>query len=227
MHTVVRTIDRPDPDIVGAFEGIPTAIVSDVTSKYENTMTSDIKPVWDVPTMVGTAITVKTYPGDNLMVHKAITLAEPGDVLVVDANGYTEAGLMGELMSRSCQVQGLNGSIVDGAVRDIDDIEEMAYPVYSRGISPKGSYKSHPGSINVPISCGGLEVHPGDIIVGDAEGIVKVKPENASAVLEAAEQKLDDEVALWERIENGEYIYDVSGHDDAYNALDITEKERQ
>lgn len=224
MHTVVSQVERPADDVVSQFEGIPSAIVSDVTSKYENTMSSDIKPIWDQPSMAGTAITVKTYPGDNLMIHKAITLAEPGDVLVVDANGYTEAGLMGELMSLSCKTHGLNGSVVDGAVRDVDEIEEMGYPVYARDVSPKGSYKGHPGSINVPISCGGLDVHPGDIVVGDGEGVAAVRKENARRVLDDARDKLQSEEEMKERIRNGEYIYDIANHDESYEQLDIHER---
>lgn len=225
MHEVVRTIDRPAEDIVQAFRGIPSAVLSDVTTRYENTMSSEIKPVWDAPTMAGTALTVKTYPGDNLMIHKALTIAEPGDVLVVDANGYTEAGLFGELLSRSCQSHGLHGTVVDGAVRDVGAIGEIEYPVYARGVSPKGSYKAHPGSINVSISCGGLNVSPGDVVVGDGEGVITVPSDDAEAVLEAAEEKLEAEAALRERVEEGEYIYHAAGHDEAYERLDVTERE--
>lgn len=225
MHKVVSQIDRPEQDLVKDFEGIPSAVISDVTSKYENTMSSDIEPVWDQPSMAGTAITVKTYPGDNLMIHKALTLAEPGDVLVVDANGYSEAGLMGELMSLSCKEHGLNGSVIDGAVRDVEEIEEMGYPVYARDVSPKGSYKSHPGSINVPISCGNLTVNPGDIVVGDGEGVAVVRPENARQVLEDAKRKLESEAEMKERIRDGEYIYHFAGHDESYRELDVVETE--
>lgn len=224
MHEVISDLDRPERSIVESFSGLPSAIISDVTSKYENTMSSAIKPVWEVPEVAGTALTVKTYPGDNLMIHKAVTMAKPGDVLVIDANGYTEAGLMGELLARSCQAQEINGSVVDGAVRDVEDVSEIEFPMYARGVSPKGSYKGHPGSINVPVSCGGLEVHPGDIIVGDREGVAKVSPDHAEEVLEAAKAKLEAESELRERAENGEYIYQVAGHDEVYEELDIKER---
>lgn len=226
MHEVVTTIDRPEQSVVEGFHGIPTPILADVTTKYENAMSSDIEPVWDSPTMAGTALTVKTYPGDNLMIHKAVTLAEPGDVLVVDANGYTEAGLFGELLSRSCQSHDLQGTVIDGAVRDVEEIGDLEYPVYARGVSPKGSYKAHPGSINVSISCGGLDVAPGDIVVGDGQGVVAVSQDDADAVLEAAEAKLDEEAALRERVDDGEYLFHVADHDEAYEALDVTERGR-
>lgn len=223
MHKVVTEVNRPPKELVEQFEGIPTAVLSDVTTKYENAMSHDIKPVYDDVSMAGTAITVKTYPGDNLMVHKAITMAEPGDVLVVDANEYTEAGLWGELAATSCKTHGLNGTILDGAVRDIDEIEDLDYPVYARAVSPKGSYKSHPGSVNVAVSCGGLTVEPGDIVVGDDEGVAVVKPENAEAVLEDAKAKLEAEDDMLERIEDGEYIFEMAGFDEKYKDLDIEE----
>ncbi|WP_205254115.1 MULTISPECIES: 4-carboxy-4-hydroxy-2-oxoadipate aldolase/oxaloacetate decarboxylase [Halostella] len=223
MHKVISDIDRPPKDLVEKFKEIPTAVLSDVTSKYENTMSHSIKPVYDDARMAGTALTVKTYPGDNLMAHKAITMAEPGDILVIDANEYTEAGLWGELASTSCKTHGLKGTVLDGAVRDIEEIEELDYPVYARAVSPKGSYKSHPGSINVAVSCGGLTVEPGDIVVGDDEGVAIVKPENAEQVLAAAQEKLDAEEEMLERIKEGEYIYDINNFQERYNKHDIKE----
>lgn len=223
MHKVVHNINRPATDLVEQFDGIPSAIISDVTSKYEHTMSHEIKPVWSVPSMVGTAVTVKTYPGDNLMIHKAITMTEPGDVLVVDANGYCEAGLVGELLSLSCKTNGLNGIVIDGAVRDVPEIANLKFPVYSCGVSPKGSYKGHPGSINVPISCSNLPVEPGDIIVGDQDGVARIKPENAQNVLADATAKLDAEQELQDQINAGEYLFDIAGHDETYANLDLVE----
>jgi 4-hydroxy-4-methyl-2-oxoglutarate aldolase len=223
MHTVVTEVQRPDQSLVEQFKQIPTAVLSDVTTKYENTMTHEIKPVSEDVRMAGTAITVKTYPGDNLMVHKAITLAEPEDVLVVDANQYTEAGIWGELASTSSKHHRLAGTIIDGAVRDIDEIREMEYPVYARAVSPKGSYKAHPGSINVPISCGGVSIEPGDIVVGDDEGVAIVGAEEAESVLVAAKEKLSDEEAMIDRIKQGEYIFSLAGFDEKYEELDIRE----
>lgn len=224
MHRVVSDFERPSEELVAEFKGIPTPILSDVTTKYENTMSSAIEPIAGNISMAGTAFTVKTYPGDNLMAHKALTMAEAGDVLVIDANEYTEAGLVGELFSTSCQHHGLHGTVIDGAARDVEEIDELGFPVFARGTSPKGSYKAHPGSINVPIACGGLVVEPGDIIVGDGEGVVAVKPHHAEAVLKDAQAKLDDEDATLERIQNGEYIYDIAGFGDQYEELDIVEE---
>lgn len=223
MHKVVTDIERPPSDLVNEFEGIPTPVISDVTTKYENTMSHEIKPIYDDISMAGTAVTVKTYPGDNLMAHKAVTLAEPGDVLVIDANEYTEAGLWGELISTSCKEHGLQGTVIDGAARDTNKIEELDYPVYARAVSPKGSYKAHPGSINIAVSCGGLTVEPGDIVVGDDEGVAVVKPEYAEDVLEAAKDKLNSEAEMKERLQDGEYIYDINNFEEQYQRLDIEE----
>lgn len=223
MHKTVAEIERPDRSIVEAFRGIPTAVLSDVTTKYENTMDHEIKPVYDGVSVAGTAVTVNTYPGDNLMVHKAVTMAKPGDMLIIDANEYTEAGLWGELVSTSCKEHDLAGTVIDGAVRDVDEIAELDYPVFSRAISPKGSYKAHPGSINVPISCGGVAVEPGDIVVGDDEGVSVVRKDEAESVLEAAKQKLEAEEEMLTDIRDGEYIFELAGMDEKYEALDIEE----
>lgn len=226
MHKVVTGFDRPDSTIVDELQDIPTPVLSDVTTKYENTMSHQIKPVYETASMAGSAFTVKTYPGDSLMVHKAVTMAEPGDVLVIDANEYTEAGLWGELISTSCKHHNLNGTVIDGAARDIEEIKDIGYPVFARGISPKGSYKAHPGSINVPISCGGVSIEPGDIVVGDREGVVVIDPERAPDVLKDAKQKLADEDEMLEQIKQGEYIFNLAGFDEQYNELDISEHRR-
>ncbi|WP_245180782.1 RraA family protein [Haloarcula amylovorans] len=224
MHRVVSEIDRPPEELVAQFKGIPTPILSDVTSKYENTMASEIEAIPQDVSMAGTAFTVKTYPGDNLMAHKALTMAEAGDVLVIDANAYTEAGLVGELFSTSCRHHGIHGTVIDGAARDVEEIDDLGFPVFARGTSPKGSYKAHPGSINVPISCGELVVEPGDIVIGDNEGVVVVKPHHAEKVLEDAQVKLEEEESTRKRIQDGEYIYDIAGFEQQYNDLDLVEK---
>lgn len=224
MHHVVETIERPDDRLIEQLDGLPSAVLSDVTTKYENTMDSGITPV-AAPSMAGTAVTVKTYPGDNLMIHKAVTLAEAGDVLVIDANGYTEAGLVGELLATSCKTHGLAGIVIDGAVRDVPELTELEFPVYARATCPKGSYKAHPGSINVPISCGAIPVEPGDIVVGDAEGVVVIDPERAEDVAARAERKLEEEAAMRTRIEAGEYIYDIADLDESYQDLALKTEE--
>lgn len=221
MHTVKSAVDRPDRDVVSAFEGIPSSIVSDVTGNVGFAMDSGIKPVYTGAEAAGTALTVKAAPGDNLIIHKAITMAEPGDVLVIDANGYVETGHLGELMSASCKAHDLAGIVIDGAIRDRADIAEMEFPVYARGVHPQGPLKQDPGSINITVSCGGVTVEPGDIVVGDGEGVTVVPSDEAETILENAREKLTAEGNLRERVENGEYLFEISGYDELYENLDV------
>lgn len=221
MHTVKSAVDRPDCDVVSAFEGIPSSIVSDVTGNVGFAMDSGIKPVYGGAEAAGTALTVKAAPGDNLIIHKAITMAEPGDVLVIDANGYVETGHLGELMSASCKAHDLAGIVIDGAIRDRADIAEMEFPVYARGVHPQGPLKQDPGSINITVSCGGVTVEPGDVVVGDGEGVTVVPSDEAETILENAREKLTAEGNLRERVENGEYLFEISGYDELYENLDV------
>jgi 4-hydroxy-4-methyl-2-oxoglutarate aldolase len=223
MHTVEHDVERPDPELVSAFEGVPSSIVSDVSGNAGVAMDAGIGPVYRGAELAGTALTVKATPGDNLIVHRAIAMAEPGDVLVVDGDGYLGAAFVGELMCGSCRAHDLAGLVVDGAVRDRADVEAMGFPLYARGTSPEGPLKRAPGSINVPVSCGGVVVEPGDVVVGDDDGVSVVPAADAEAVLERAREKLSAEADLRERVEAGEYLYDIGGFDEAFEGLDVVE----
>jgi 4-hydroxy-4-methyl-2-oxoglutarate aldolase len=221
MHTIETDVDRPDPELVSAFEAIPSSIVSDVTGNVGVAMDAGLGPVYRGAETAGTAVTVKAAPSDNLIIHKAITVADPGDVLVIDGGGYTGAAYLGELMCASCQAQGLAGVVIDGAIRDRADIEEMGFPLYARGVHPQGPFKQDPGSINVTVSCGGVSVDPGDIVVGDDDGVSVVPAEDAEAVLEASREKLESEADLRERVEAGEYLYEIGGYDEILENLNV------
>ena len=223
VHTVNTNIGRPEDDVVSSFEGVPSAIIADVTDGTRNAMDAGIDPLYRGATAAGTAVTVEATPGDNLAIHKAITVAEPGDVLVVDGGGYTETAYLGELMCTSCQAHGVAGIVVDGAVRDRSEISEMEYPVYARGVNPQGPFKNDPGSVNVTVSCGDVTVDPGDIVVGDGDGVAVVPADEAEAVLERAREKLAAEADLRERAENGEYLYDIGGYESRLEELDVVE----
>jgi RraA family protein len=136
--------------------------------------------------LVATAFTVKTRPGDNLMIHKAIDLARPGDVIVVDGGGDLNNALVGELMMLHAQSRGILGFVVDGAVRDVAAFAGSDFACYARGNVHRGPYKEGPGEINVPVSIGGLVIHPGDIVVGDEDGLVAFPPNAAAELLELA-----------------------------------------
>jgi len=193
MYEIVSDVDRPARDTVEGFRAVPAPVASDVMGKNTRTMDSGIKPVEGSMAATGTAVTVDAQSGDNLVLHKALSMAEPGDVLVVDANAYPEAGIWGELMSVTATEFDLAGTVVDGAVRDVRDVGDLGYPVFSRHVSPKGSTKHHAGSVNVPVSCGGIVVEPGDVVVGDADGVAVVPADRADEVLKECEAKLDRE----------------------------------
>ncbi|MFC7129073.1 4-carboxy-4-hydroxy-2-oxoadipate aldolase/oxaloacetate decarboxylase [Haloferax chudinovii] len=221
MHTIEPDVERPDRELVEAFEEIPSTIVSDVTGNVGLTMDAGLRPAYDGVEMAGTAVTVKAAPGDNLIIHKAITLTEPGDVLIIDCDGYTDTGHVGELMCTSCQANGLAGLVIDGAYRDSREIAEMEFPVYGRGVNPQGPLKQDPGSINVTVSVGGVSVDPGDIVIGDDDGLAVIPREGAEEVLDRAHEKLSAEDSVREEVLEGAYLYELNGYDELFENLTI------
>ena len=155
--------------------------------------------------LAGVAFTVKTRPGDNLLIHKALDMAGPGDVIVVDAQGDMTNSLLGELICFYAMKRGINGMVIDGAIRDADTISELNFPMFARGVTPKGPYKDGPGEINVPISCGGQIVNPGDIIVGDYDGVVVISPKDAVELLEKTKATMAKEQDIVKQIEEGKW----------------------
>ena len=153
--------------------------------------------------LCGLAITVNARPGDNLMVHKALQLAEPGDIVVVSTNGNTTSAVFGELMCRTAIARGLGGLVVDGAIRDAEGLTALGFPAFSRTVTPGSCDKDGPGEINVPVSCGGAVVHPGDIVVGDRDGIVVVPRADAAAVLELVRAVVKNEELRVAEIQSG------------------------
>jgi len=221
MHTIRHDIDRPDGETVATFEGLPSSAVSDAMGRDRRAMDAGIEPIAGDTQLVGTALTVKASPGDNLIIHKAISMAEPGDVLVIDGDGYVGTAYLGELMCTSCQANGLAGIVIDGAIRDRAEIAAMRFPVYARGVHPQGPLKKDPGSINVSISCGGIPVEPGDIVVGDGDGVTVVPQAEAAEVAERAQAKVDSEAEARARLEDGATAYEISGYHEAFEDLDV------
>lgn len=179
-------------DIARQFADVPVACISDVMSRLDAAGPL-LRPLHSGGVLSGPAFTVRTRPGDNLMVHKALMIAEPGDVVVVDAGGDLTNAIVGELMLSYARQRGIAGVVIHGAVRDSEWIGQNAYPVYAAGITHRGPYKDGPGEINVPISIGGMLVNPGDLIVGDADGLVCVPRERAPEVYTMAAKKRDVE----------------------------------
>ena len=184
---VFTKVKRPDKALVDRFRGIPTSNINDMMNRLYNTNGS-IHPMNKVP-LLGTAITLKAPIGDNMFFHRALDIAEPGDVIVVDGGGCCDRSLAGEIMMTYAAKRGIAGIVVDGALRDAEGLRNCPMPIYCKGITPQGPYKHGPGEINVPVCCGGVAVLPGDIVVGDEDGIVFIRPEDAPFIIEKAEKK--------------------------------------
>ena len=169
-NRIYTNIERPEKSLIEAFTNVPSSNIGDMMNRLY-CMREQIIRIgnWESQ-LLGTAITVKVPDGDNAFIHMAIDMAQPGDVLVVDGNGCTSRSLMGEIMFTYAQNKGITGIIVDGAIRDNDALNRLNIPVYAMAVTPQGPYKNGPGEINVPVSCGGQVVFPGDILVGAGGG---------------------------------------------------------
>jgi 4-hydroxy-4-methyl-2-oxoglutarate aldolase len=208
MASFTDTFSRPDPELVAALGAIPSANLGDAMGR-QGVMHSRISPICKGVGVVGPAYTVSNYAKDNLMSHYAIKQAKAGDVLVISTGGHMESAGWGELMTQSAMVKGLAGVIIDGGVRDLDDLVKLKFPVYAACITPQGTVKATPGSVNQPIVCGDITVSPGDIIVGDSDGVAVVPVNEASHILAQAQQVIEKEAGLREKVLKGETIYDM------------------
>ena len=170
-----------------------------------------IRPAWAGAQLLGVAATVECPPADNLMLHHAVAAAVPGVVILANLGGYLLTGAWGEILTVAAQARGVLGLAVDGAVRDIEAIAERAFPVFSRGLAIGACTKERPGRINVPIHFGGVTVHPGDIVVGNADGIVIIGQERADRVYEAAAARRDREAELMEQLRMGKTTLELLG----------------
>jgi RraA family protein len=199
---LIRDVQRIDPDLVARAARYPSSILADVAGR-RGALSSRIAPLAPTMRLAGPALTIDVRPGDNLMIHAAMALARPGDVLVIDGKGDESCALMGEIMVSQCMAIGIAGVVVYGAVRDTEAIRELGFPMYAIGANPNGPSKLVPGRINWPVSVGGVTVQPGDLVVADGDGVVVVEPAKVPTVLQLAEKKLADETARLEGIRSG------------------------
>jgi len=191
--------EKTDEALVALFDGLPTAIISDNLNRMTGTW--GLAPMHAPGTvLMGAALTVRTRPGDNLMIHKALQLGGPGDVLVIDGGGALDRALFGDIMKNVARMRGFAGVVIDGAIRDAIAYRTDSYPCYARGVCHRGPYKDGPGEINVPVTIGGMVVNPGDIVVGDDDGLVFITPAEAAMVAEASRKKAASEAATLEAI---------------------------
>lgn len=189
LPDVVRDIERVDRDLVAAAAKYPASILADVAGR-RGALNGRIAPLAPTMRCAGPALTVEVRTGDNLMLHAALAIAQPGDVIVVDGKGDLSSALMGEIMVRQAIALGVAGVVIDGAVRDSEAIREMRFPLFAAGCNPNGPTKFVPGRLNHPISVGGVSVKPGDLVIGDADGVVVIEREKAAAILPLAAEKL-------------------------------------
>lgn len=218
--TLVRDFPRLDAELIASFRGIPTSILSDCLDRM-NVMSSALRPLLSGKAFVGSAFTVEEIEAGNLMSHLALKYVQAGDVLVIDGKGVTSRAGWGGLQTFAASRKGVAAVVIDGAIRDADDIPRYGVSVYCRGVSPAGPHKGWGGRVNLPISCGGMIVSPGDLIVGDGDGIVVVPFERAERTLAQAQQKMATEAEWFQQVEQGVDTSDFLGFEETAKKFGI------
>jgi len=201
---VRKTIIRPDKKLIEQFGQFETSDISDLMNRLY-TMHWEIKNQVNTESIIGPAVTVKVFPGDNLMVHKALDVAQPGDIIVIDAGSTPMNAVLGDLVSQKAKHRGIAAFVVDGLIRDLPGVQEIGMPVYARGTTPIGPLHRGPGEINYPVCCGGIVVNPGDIIMGDKDGVIVVQKEFAEDVLERAYAQRESLSQYVQDVKRGEF----------------------
>ena len=216
--TIVRNIPRADPQHIKRLGECGVATVHEAMGRT-GLLDAAIRPICPGARAAGSAVTVMCAPGDNLMIHAAVSVVRPGDVLVVTTFSPSNTGMFGELLGESCRAHGVAGLVMDSGVRDTAELTAMGFPVWSRVIWAQGTTKLVAGSVNVPIVCAGGLVHPGDVIVADADGVVVIPRTEAAQVAAASEERVAKEARTRERLRAGELGLDI------YSLRDVLTKE--
>ena len=209
-HKVVRRIERAAADTVRQLGEFGVATVHEAPGR-KGLMKSYMRPIYPGARVGGTAVTVLSHPGDNIMIHAALDVVQPGDVLVVALTADSTDGMFGDLLGVSCQAHGVLGLVIDAGVRDTRDLAEMEFPVWSRAIHSEGTVKETPGSVNVDVVCAGTLVRPGDAIIGDNDGVVVVPRETATEACRSSAERISKEEQHRRRLRNGELSLDIHG----------------
>ena len=208
--TIVRRIARADADVVRTLGELGVATVHEAQSRT-GLLRPYMRPIYPTAKVAGTAVTVSCQPGDNLMIHAALELCQPGDVLVVTTTSESTDGMFGELLAVSARARGVAGLVIDAGVRDVADLMAMNFPVWAKAISAQGTVKATPGSVNVPVVCAGAIVRPGDVMVGDVDGVVVVARPAAAEIARLGTDRIAKEQKTRERLRNGELGLDFYG----------------
>jgi 4-hydroxy-4-methyl-2-oxoglutarate aldolase len=224
MIHVVKTIERPPKEIIDRFRSIGSATVHEASGR-KGAVNPAIKPIARGVRLCGPAFTVQCHPGDNLMLHKALQRAQPGDVLVASVGGYYDAGYWGGLMATAAVSRHLGGLAIDGCIRDSEEITKMGFPVFCRGFCIWGTAKGVLGLINHPLIFGGILVKPGDLVLGDDDGIVIVDRAECSAVLEKSLKRIKTEELKAEQLSSGISSVELNKLDPVFKALGMVEED--
>ena len=207
-HQIIRNISRTDGEIIQTLGKQGVATVHEALGR-SGLMSPYMRPIYPRARIAGSAVTVSCQPGDNLMIHAAVEICQPGDVLVVVTTSESTDGMFGELLATACQARGVAGLVIDAGVRDVADITAMNFPVWAKAISAQGAVKATPGSANIDVVCAGAIVRPGDVIVGDQDGVVVVRREAAADVARLGAERIAKEQRSRERYRAGELGLDI------------------
>ena len=220
QHVVVTSIERPAPEVVAGLAAAGVATAHEAAGR-SGLVSHQIRPIQQDITIAGPAVTVAAHPGDNLMVHAAVEVCQPGDVLVVTTHSPSSDGMFGELLATSVMARGVKGLIMDAGVRDVAQLRAMRFPVWARAISAQGTMKASPGSVNTPVVCGGQLVNPGDVVIADDDGVVCVPRASAAGVLARCRARLADEQVKRQKLSDGVLGVDMYGLRDVLARLGV------
>ncbi len=201
---------RLSDDELATWRAIPTAVISDELNRA-CTMAAAIKPIAEGMKFAGQALTAQTMVGDNAILHYALAAAWPGCVLVVDARGHADTAVWGGVLTHAALVKGMSALVVDGSIRDVEEVRQSGFAVFTRGVVPNGPHKGFGGSVNAPIACAGVAVEAGDLVVGDADGVVVIRPDRMTGLLERCRARIAKEEGILAKLDAGMDSYVLQG----------------